>query len=250
MAIRVILSGVAGRTGREVGRYLAESPHVRLVAGVGERSAGRTLAEVLGIESAEGQVAPDLEAAYRAAGGAEVLVDFSHARAAEAMLPVAIRLGLKAVVGTTGLGAEVVAALAPLVERFGGAVALIPNFSLGALLLADLAVAARRRLPSAEIIEMHGSHKRDRPSGTALWLAERMGGDVPIHAVRLPGLVAHHAVLFGGEGETLTIRHDVLSRRAFGPGVLAAVRAIAARQGLFTSLADLLAADTPPEGSA
>jgi 4-hydroxy-tetrahydrodipicolinate reductase len=159
------------------------------------------------------------------------------------MLPEAVHLGLKAVVGTSGLNPAFLAALEPEIERFGGAVAVIPNFSLGALLLWECSRLVFRQYGQAEIVELHSAHKRDKPSATALWLSRELGG-VPIHSVRLPGLVAHQEVWFGGEGEVLTLRHDVLDRSAYGPGVVRAVRAIVERRGLFTSLAELLA-ETP-----
>ena len=98
-----------------------------------------------------------------------------------------------------------------------------PNFALGAVLMIRFAAEAARALPEAEIIELHHRTKLDAPSGTAKATAEAIGGDVPIHSVRLPGLVAHQEVIFGGPGQTLTIRHDTTSREAFVPGVLLAL---------------------------
>ena len=98
-----------------------------------------------------------------------------------------------------------------------------PNFALGAMLLMRFAADAVALMPRAEIVELHHETKADAPSGTAKATAARMGGDVPIHSVRLPGLVAHQEVIFGGPGETLTIRHDTTSREAFVPGVLLAL---------------------------
>jgi 4-hydroxy-tetrahydrodipicolinate reductase len=101
-----------------------------------------------------------------------------------------------------------------------------PNFALGAVLMMRFAQEAARVLPRAEIVEAHHETKRDAPSGTAKATALRMGGDVPIHSIRLPGLVAHQEVILGGDGETLTIRHDTTSREAFAPGVLRALEAV------------------------
>jgi 4-hydroxy-tetrahydrodipicolinate reductase len=98
-----------------------------------------------------------------------------------------------------------------------------PNFALGAVLMMRFAAEAAKLMPNAEIVELHADTKRDAPSGTAKATAELMGGDVPIHSVRLPGLVAHQEVVFGGQGQTLTIRHDTSSREAFVPGVLIAL---------------------------
>jgi 4-hydroxy-tetrahydrodipicolinate reductase len=100
---------------------------------------------------------------------------------------------------------------------------IVPNFAIGAVLMMRFAEAAAEHLPRAEIVELHGEAKKDAPSGTARATAERLPGDVPIHSVRLPGLVAHQEVLLGGEGQLLTIRHDTFSREAFVPGVLLAL---------------------------
>jgi 4-hydroxy-tetrahydrodipicolinate reductase len=101
-----------------------------------------------------------------------------------------------------------------------------PNFALGAVLMMRFAAEAAAVLPRAEIVELHHDGKLDAPSGTARATAERMGGDVPIHSIRLPGLVAHQEVILGGPGQTLTIRHDTISREAFVPGVLLAVERV------------------------
>ena len=112
--------------------------------------------------------------------------------------------------------------LAEAAER-GLALFVAPNFALGAVVGMRLAAEAARHLPRAEIVELHNEAKRDAPSGTARATAELLGGDVPVHSVRLPGLVAHQEVLFGGEGQLLTIRHDAFSREAYVPGVLLAL---------------------------
>jgi 4-hydroxy-tetrahydrodipicolinate reductase len=105
----------------------------------------------------------------------------------------------------------------------GVALLVVPNFALGAVVMMRLAVEAARYLPRAEIVELHGEAKKDAPSGTARATAELLGGEVPVHSVRLPGLVAHQEVLFGGDGQLLTIRHDAYSREAYVPGVLLAL---------------------------
>jgi 4-hydroxy-tetrahydrodipicolinate reductase len=131
--------------------------------------------------------------------------------------------GVPLVVGTSGFAADALDAAA----RTAGVACLhIPNFSRGAVLMMRFAEEAARVFPAAEIVELHADTKVDAPSGTAKATAERMGGAVPIHSVRLPGLVAHQVVVFGGPGETLTIRHDTTSREAFVPGVLRALDAV------------------------
>ena len=126
-------------------------------------------------------------------------------------------------IGTSGFDRERVAALARV---HGLPVFFAPNFSLGAVLMMRFAEEAAKTMPRAEIIELHHETKVDAPSGTARATAELIGGDVPIHSVRLPGLVAHQEVIFGGPGQTLTIRHDTTSREAFVPGVLLALEKV------------------------
>jgi 4-hydroxy-tetrahydrodipicolinate reductase len=129
--------------------------------------------------------------------------------------------GRHVVIGTTGFELDDLRAVC---EQHPGANAFVaPNFAIGAVLMMRFAAEAAKRLPRAEIVELHHESKRDAPSGTAKATAAAMGGDVPIHSVRLPGLVAHQEVIFGGRGETLTIRHDTTSREAFVPGVLLAL---------------------------
>jgi 4-hydroxy-tetrahydrodipicolinate reductase len=125
------------------------------------------------------------------------------------------------VIGTTGFEHGEVDALA---RQAGIACFHAPNFAIGAVLMMRFAEAAARHLPRAEIVELHAETKLDAPSGTAKATAERVGGNPPIHSVRLPGLVAHQEVLLGGEGQLLTIRHDAFSREAYVPGVLLALQ--------------------------
>jgi 4-hydroxy-tetrahydrodipicolinate reductase len=129
------------------------------------------------------------------------------------------------VVGTSGFDLERVAALA---AEHDLPIFYAPNFALGAVLMMRLAEEAGKVMPHAEIIELHDLTKRDAPSGTARATAERLPGETPIHSVRLPGLVAHQEVIFGGPGQTLTIRHDTTSREAFVPGVLLALEKLRA----------------------
>jgi 4-hydroxy-tetrahydrodipicolinate reductase len=151
---------------------------------------------------------------------AEAMVDFTAPEAVEANVRAALGAGVPCVVGTSGWDPE------PSGERAGErgvALFVAPNFALGAVLMMRLAAEAARHLPRAEIVELHGEAKKDAPSGTAKATAKLLPGKVPIHSVRLPGLVAHQEVLFGGEGQLLTIRHDAYSREAYVPGVLLAL---------------------------
>ena len=155
--------------------------------------------------------------------GVEVAVDFTEPSAAAANARAALEHGVPAIVGTSGMPAEELEALEALALERELPLLVVPNFAIGAVLMMRFAEAAAEHLPRAEIVELHGEAKQDAPSGTARATAERLPGDVPIHSVRLPGLVAHQEVLLGGEGQLLTIRHDTFSREAFVPGVLLAL---------------------------
>lgn len=166
------------------------------VLGPGLEAAGHTLVETL--------------------AGSEVMVDFTRPDAVAANVRAAVAAGVPSVVGTTGWD----------VEEFRNAPVTVfyaPNFAVGAVLMMRFAAGAARYLDHAEIVELHHAAKLDKPSGTATLTAERMGKDVPIHSVRLPGLNAHQEVILGGAGQTLSIRHDALSREAYTPGVVLAL---------------------------
>jgi 4-hydroxy-tetrahydrodipicolinate reductase len=151
---------------------------------------------------------------------AEALIDFTVPDAVEANVGAALERGIPSVIGTTGFDHARVDVAAR--ER-GVACFHAPNFALGAVLMMRFAREAAAHMPRAEIVELHNEAKKDAPSGTAKATAEIVGGEPKIHSVRLPGLVAHQEVLFGGDGQLLTIRHDTFSREAFTPGVLLAV---------------------------
>ena len=169
-------------------------------------------------------LAPGLEAAGHtlvdSLADADAMVDFTVPEAALANVQAAIAAGVPCVVGTTGWDTAQVAD-APV------AVFYAPNFALGAVLMMRFAAEAARHFDRAEIVELHQPAKRDAPSGTARLTAERMGGEVAIHSLRLPGALAHQEVLLGGPGELLMIRHDATSREAYVPGVLLALERLA-----------------------
>jgi len=196
--------------------------------------------------------------------GAEVVVDFSRPEATAAAGRALLAEGVHLVSGTTGLADEVMDELASLAGKADhGNLVWAPNFALGAVLAMHFAAVAGRFYPAAEVIELHHQGKADAPSGTALRTARAIaaardrsdapagsesvagvrGGEVDgvrVHSVRLPGLVAHQEVIFGGQGEVLTLRHDSLDRSSFMPGVLLAVRAVADRPGVTVGLGPLL----------
>jgi len=162
-----------------------------------------------GLESAGHVLVDDLDTA-------DAMVDFTRPDAAAANIRAAVAAGVPSVVGTTGWDTEEFRD-APVTVFYA------PNFTVGAVLMMRFAVEAAQHFERAEIIELHDASKVDAPSGTAKLTAERIGGAVPIHSVRLPGLNAHQEVIFGGPGQTLTIRHDGSSHEAYTPGVLLAL---------------------------
>ena len=186
-------------------------------------------------------LAPRLEAAGHELvelEDAEVEVDFTRPDAVAGTAERCLARGMPMVIGTSGFDRERVDTLA---RQHGVPAFHAPNFALGAVLMMRFAAEAAPHLPRAEIVELHNEAKVDAPSGTAKATAEAMGTDPVIHSVRLPGLVAHQEVLFGGDGELLTIRHDTFSREAFAPGVLLALdRVRALPPGLTVGLDALL----------
>ncbi|MGA2012065.1 MAG: 4-hydroxy-tetrahydrodipicolinate reductase [Solirubrobacteraceae bacterium] len=208
--IRVAVAGAAGRMGETVCRAVEGAPDMELVARADP---------ALGVELADALAA-----------GPQVLVDFTIPATAPVHARQAVAAGVHVVVGTTGFDPSAL-------EDLRGAranVFVAPNFAIGAVLMMRFAVEAARHMARAEIIELHHDAKLDRPSGTAARTAALMrdaaggaGHEVPVHSVRLPGLVAHQEVILGDIGQTLTIRHDSIDRESFMPGVLLAVRRVA-----------------------
>jgi 4-hydroxy-tetrahydrodipicolinate reductase len=183
--VKVVLNGRGGKVGRVLAPALEEAGH-----------------ELVGLDKAES------------------MVDFTVPDAVEGNVRAALERGVPCVIGTSGFDQAPIDAMAR--ER-GIACFYGPNFALGAVLMMRFAREAAEQLPDAEIIELHEQGKKDAPSGTAKATAGMMGTNPPIHSVRLPGLVAHQEVVFGTEGQMLTIRHDTFSRAAFVPGVLLAL---------------------------
>jgi 4-hydroxy-tetrahydrodipicolinate reductase len=202
--IRVGVAGAAGRMGATVCAAV-EGAGDMVLAGRADPSLGVAVPEIL--------------------GAVDVVVDFTRPDVATANALACLEAGVHVVIGTSSFDLEPLraASSAPSAPN----VFFAPNFAIGAVLMMRFAAEASRLMPKAEIIELHHDGKLDAPSGTAQRTADVMEGDVPIHSVRLPGLVAHQEVIFGGLGETLTIRHDSLSRESFMPGVLLAVRRVA-----------------------
>ncbi|MBF4510140.1 MAG: 4-hydroxy-tetrahydrodipicolinate reductase [Aeromicrobium sp.] len=252
--IAVLVNGACGRMGREVVRAVAEADGMTVVAAVDPAHTGESLGEGTGL-TVDGDLAATIERVRP-----DVMVDFTHPSVVEGALATALAAGVHCIVGTTGLAESALATLADGAPD-GTCLFVAPNFAIGAVLMMRFAAEAARYLPHVEIIELHHDRKADAPSGTAVrtaaliaaarshvppapWreteIAEGARGarvdDVVIHSVRLPGLVAHQEVVFGGTGETLTVRHDSIDRTSFMPGVVLAIRKTVERSGLIVGL--------------
>jgi 4-hydroxy-tetrahydrodipicolinate reductase len=256
--MKVGVCGAGGRMGREVCRAVSAEQDLDLVCAVDPAWEGKRVDELV----------PDIESDLPVSGlvesldesGAEVMVDFSIATAARHNISYALGQGMPCVVGTTGFDTSDLDSFESLASQKETGCLIAPNFAIGAVLMMDFARRAARFLPQCEIVELHHAGKLDAPSGTALLTArlireqedmqdehdEHDGprgldvGGIHIHSVRLPGLVAHQEVIFGGMGQTLTIRHDSLDRTSFMPGVIMAIRKSAELRGLILGLDKLM----------
>jgi len=240
-AIKVGVIGAKGRMGSEVVKAVTEAPDCELVAALDQ---GDSLEQLV-------------------SAGAQVVVDFTTPHVVMGNLEFLIKNNIHAVVGTTGFSDDRIAVLEKQLSSSKSGVLIAPNFAIGAILMMEFSEKAAKYFESVEIIELHHPNKVDAPSGTAARTAalisaarKRAGlaaapdattdsldgarganvGDVPVHSVRLRGLVAHQEVLFGGLGETLTIRHDSIDRAGFMPGVLLGVRKVSSHPGLTIGL--------------
>lgn len=260
--IEVGVLGAGGRMGSAACRAVAEADGLELVAAIDPHHAGIDLQQ-LGVSGTGLQLAAKPDALLFA--GARVVIDFTRIEAARDNLRWAAENGLHMVVGTTGFTPDDIAEFTELFGQSEGNVLIAPNFSIGALLMMRFSELAAPYFETVEIVELHHDGKRDAPSGTSMWTAERIAnassdwaedptvtaviegarggvgpGGIRIHSVRLRGMMAHQEVLFGGEGQSLTIRHDSYDRACFMPGVLLAVRAVIERPGLTYGLEPLL----------
>jgi 4-hydroxy-tetrahydrodipicolinate reductase len=248
---RVGVVGAAGKMGRLVCAAVRDDPELELAAGVNPGRAGEVIAGVALSEKIDAL-----------ADTADVAVDFTRPDAVMESIRWTVEHGIHAVVGTTGVGPEQLDQIRQWLEDAPEVgVVVAPNFSVGAVVAQRLAEEAARFFPAAEIIELHHDQKADAPSGTAAATARRIagarkeawagptggesfrGGEVEgirVHSVRLPGLVAHQEVIFGAQGQTLTIRHDAPDRSCYLPGVLLAIREVGRRPGLTLGLEPLL----------
>ena len=261
MAIRVVVSGT-GNVGREVLAALVGEPDFE-VAGVIEKFSSE---EEIPLPDGSGRVPLSAEpAALLERATSDVVIDFTNAAWTPIVVDAALERNVRLVIGTTGLSNDWLDGLATRCKERGVGAVVAPNFAIGAVLMIEMAKLAARFFDSAEIVELHHDRKVDAPSGTSLKTAEEMlaargkpfernvpeketlagtrageQGGVTIHSVRLPGLVAHQEVIFGGRGQTLSIRHDSTGRDSFIPGVLLATREVMRRKELVRGLASLV----------
>jgi 4-hydroxy-tetrahydrodipicolinate reductase len=260
--IRVGVLGASGRMGQMVCRAVADDPDLALVAAIDPQGDGAPIGRMIGHPEIDVRVSAELDTLLQAE--TEVIVDFTNPDAVMDNVRWAIDHAINIVVGTTGLGPGDLEELNDRLDHESreSNVIVVPNFAIGAVLMQRFAQEAAKHFPAVEIIELHHDGKVDAPSGTALDTAMRMakeresysgpdgeslagtrGGDIEgirIHSVRLPGLVAHQEVIFGGPGQTLSIRHDSMDRTSFMPGVLLAIKEIHGRPGLTVGLDVLL----------
>jgi 4-hydroxy-tetrahydrodipicolinate reductase len=275
--IAVVVAGALGRMGAEVVKAVHHAPDCRLVGAI-DTTPGKEGADVgleLGLGELEVAITADFEGSLCLAsqavrndgpGNGAVLVDFTHPSVVYDHTRAAIAYGVHPVIGTTGLSPQQLGELASFADKASMGGAVIPNFSVGMVLLQQAAAAAARFYDFAELTELHHNRKADAPSGTCIKTAELMeelgktfnppqveehetlagsrGGQrdsgLRLHSIRLPGLVAHQEVMFGAPGETYTLRHDTIDRSAYMPGVLLTVRRVRQLPGLVYGLERLL----------
>lgn len=261
---RVIVAGALGRMGRETVKAILQDEELLLVAAVDTKARGETVSDITGIKGPLMNIENDLELAIDEAKP-QVLVDFTNPQAVFNNVRCALVKGVTCVVGTTGLNDMELNQLDKLAKEKEVGVAVVPNFAIGAVLMMKFAQEAAQYFPDVEIIELHHDKKMDAPSGTAIKTAELInktrsqrpprniremekitgcrGGDlgqIRIHSVRLPGFVAHQEVIFGGIGQSLTIRHDSYDRIGFMPGVTMVIKRMLNKKGLIYGMEKLL----------
>ena len=273
--VHVLVSGALGRMGSEVVNSVLNSPDCELVAAIdtNKKNNGENISQLLNLKKSQVFVSNDLEGSlcsisqdYRNENIKPVLVDFTHPDSVYENTRSAIAYGISPVVGTTGLTPSQINDLAIFAQKANIGCAIIPNFSVGMVLLQQAASVAAKFYDNIELIEMHHNQKADSPSGTCIKTAEMIeeypkkynqslvkeseslkgvrGGirdsGLNIHSIRLPGLLAHQVVIMGSPGETYTIKHDTIDRKAYMPGVLQAIRKIGKFDSLIYGLEKLI----------
>jgi 4-hydroxy-tetrahydrodipicolinate reductase len=269
--IPVVVNGACGKMGREVIKAVSQAEDMTLVGAIDHNPnyLGEDVGEIAGCGPVEIPVLNDLQSTLVLATQQEVqgvMVDFTHPSSVYDNIRSAIAYGVRPVIGTTGLSPEQIKDLADFAEKASTGCLIVPNFSIGMVLLQQAAIQASQYFDHVEIIELHHNQKADAPSGTALQTAqqlaelgktfnpavvqetEKLSGargsvaeeGIRIHSVRLPGLIAHQEVIFGASGQIYTLRHDTTDRSSFMPGVLLAIRKVTQLKSLVYGLEKIL----------
>ncbi|MBD1833019.1 4-hydroxy-tetrahydrodipicolinate reductase [Cyanobacteria bacterium FACHB-472] len=269
--IPVVVNGAAGKMGREVVKAVAQAKDMTLLGAIDRtpEHQGKDVGEVAGCGPLEVPIVSDLQGMLVLATQEReqgVMVDFTHPDSVYENVRSAIAYGIRPVVGTTGLSLEQIQDLADFADKASTGALIIPNFSIGMVLLQQAAIQASQYFDHVEIIELHHNQKADAPSGTALQTAqllaelgktfnppsveetEKLPGargsqaeeGIRIHSVRLPGLIAHQEVIFGASGQIYTLRHDTTDRSCYMPGVLLAIRKVTQLKSLVYGLEKIL----------
>ncbi|MBE9208223.1 4-hydroxy-tetrahydrodipicolinate reductase [Nostoc sp. LEGE 06077] len=272
--IPVIINGAAGKMGREVVKAVAQAPDLTLMGAIDRNPEhqGKDAGELAGLnEPLEVPITDQLEPMLGYVAGERqlppgVIIDFTHPDSVYDNVRSAIAYGIRPVVGTTGLSPAQIQNLADFAEKASTGCLIIPNFSIGMVLLQQAAITASKYFDHVEIIELHHNQKADAPSGTAIQTAqllaeigktfnsaiveetEKIPGargsladeGIRIHSVRLPGLIAHQEVIFGAAGQIYTLRHDTSDRACYMPGVLLAIRKVSQLKSLVYGLEKIL----------
>jgi 4-hydroxy-tetrahydrodipicolinate reductase len=248
--IKIVVAGPRGRMGREAVSLVHNTEHFQLVAVIDRMNDGQSLSAVDGFAGIDVPIYTDIERCFQEVKP-DVLIDLTTPEVGKKHTELALRYGVRPVVGTTGFTKEDLARLTELAESKGIGAVIAPNFAVGAILMMKFAQMAAKYFTDVEIIELHHDQKLDAPSGTAVKTAELISmvrpskkqghpeeketlqgargatyDGIPIHSVRLPGLIAHQEVIFGGNGQTLTIRHDSYNRASFMSGVKLSVETV------------------------
>lgn len=269
--IPVVVNGACGKMGREVIKAVSQAEDMTLIGAIDRNPEflGQDVGEIAGCGPVEIPLLNDLQSTLVLATQEQVqgvMVDFTHPKSVYDNVRTAIAYGVRPVIGTTGLSPEQIQELAEFAEKASTGCLIIPNFSIGMVLLQQAAVQASQYFDHVEIIELHHNQKADAPSGTALQTAQQLAElgktfnpaavqetekltgargsiaeeGIRIHSVRLPGLIAHQEVIFGSPGQIYTLRHDTTDRSSFMPGVLLAIRKVTQLKSLVYGLEKVL----------
>lgn len=270
-SIPVVVNGAAGKMGLEVIKAVAQANDMVLLGAIDRNPhiQGQDIGELAGCGPLEIPVLDDLQATLAMASQEKqqaVMVDFTHPDSVYENVRSAIAYGVKPVIGTTGLSSEQMQQLAEFADKASMGCLIIPNFSIGVVLMQQAAIQAAKHFENVEIVELHHNQKADAPSGTAVQTAQLLGElgqtfnqplvtetekiagargataneNIRIHSIRLPGFIAHQEIIFGAPGQIYTLRHDTMDRSCYMPGVLLAIRKVLPLQSLVYGLEKIL----------